>query len=84
MKGKGQLPSYWLEASDLNESVNAKALEKLDAEIMKEVKGIKDQKQAHPVVDNRGLKSLEEHIDAGSCKIDNYVTEKVEIDDSKS
>lgn len=84
MKGKGQLPSYWLEASELNASVNAKALEKLDAEVMKEVKGMKDHQKVHRAADNRGLKSLEEHIDGGSGKIESHHTEKCELDDTKS
>ena len=81
MKGKGQLPSYWLEPSDPNATVNIKALEKLDAEIMKEVKGMKEYKKAQSVGENRGIKTLEEHID-GVVNICH--TEKADIDDTKS
>jgi hypothetical protein len=83
MKGKGQLPSYWLEASEHNELVNAKALEKLDSELVKEVKGMKDTPKARQVTDTT-VKSLEEHITGGNSTVVNSSTGKGDIDDSKS
>lgn len=84
MKGKGELPSYWLEASEQNALVNQKSLEKLDAEVMKNVKGIQPAKPEQLEL-KKELRSLVNHIGKSECSSDERHTSIAgDVEDSKS
>ncbi len=84
MKGKGELQSYWLEASKQNSLVSKNALEKLDAEIRKEVKGMKEALEEN-VVHNAFSKAILNSIKhEGKPNVDERHTNEADIDESRS